>query len=150
MFLMREPVKKESTLIKRRIGIYISIILIALFLSFLSLFFATAPEIFVASYNVPTLATSANQLQTIIELVPSNASLMTTSLISSHLAERKYLEFTSGSFTPYFVPDYVLLDYGNNTDVYTNNTYTFFQYVTKNYTYELYAQDGNAKLYKRS
>lgn len=138
---------------KRKSLVYASVIGAALVLMTLSIILAAKPLTYLIEYSnpVPYALYNSTQIDPLIGMVPQNASVMTQEPISPHLAEREYMEATWSVETngTYFIPDYILVSYDNATQVQTNRTYDFFDRSVNNYTYVLYARNGNARLYKR-
>ncbi|MGI0100399.1 MAG: DUF2079 domain-containing protein [Candidatus Micrarchaeaceae archaeon] len=131
-----------------------SILLVVVMLAMVSLILAPKPILFLTNLrnSVPVPGYNSTQIGQLMSIVPDNASLFTMNLISPHLAERKYMEYIplNESNSTYFVPDYMLVVYSNNTDIYTNSSYMFLAYALENYNYTLYARESDARLYKRS
>lgn len=152
--LVAQKFKKSGKIITpQTLFMGLSVLIIALILMFASLLVAIKPALFLADYevSVPLPAYNQSQIYPLIRLVPQNASLMTNDVISPHLAERKYIEFTWSYETrySYFIPDYILVSYTNSTDIYTNGTFDFLTRSLSNHTYELVERNGNARLYER-
>lgn len=126
--------------------------------------FLLASPVFVKSVNVNNLtedflfqanATQVQQMQqldSMINVVPENASLMTTYFIYPHVIQRKELETLSND-TYFFKPDYVLVDfdeYGGEND-FKNSQYQYLNnFMNENAgEYVTYATNGSAVLLKR-
>jgi hypothetical protein len=137
----------------QRIIIIISILIAAILLLESSLIISPNPLEFLLNYNNPQPLPlyNASQIYPLADLVPQNASLMVQDVISPHLAEREYLEYTWSIETnnSYFVPDYILVSYTNSSNVTTNPQFDFLRQSLDDYNYTLYARNGNARLYKR-
>jgi uncharacterized membrane protein len=135
--------------------IYSSVLGAAILFAVLSLMPAAKPLTFAINYNRPVTYPIFNysQIDPLMNLIPQNASVLTQDEIIPHLAEREYIEYSSshGMNISYFAPDYILISYNNQTQVYTNTSYyDFFERSMSDYNYTLQAQDGNARLYKRT
>jgi uncharacterized membrane protein len=154
MFMIDKLKKEKKYTAKKKAFIVVSIIEIAAIIMALSFLIAGRPVTFlVNSANpVPFPILNGSQIYPLAKLVPQNASLLTMDSISPHLSEREYIEFTDSVQTngTYFVPEYMLVSYSNSTDIYSNKSFNFFDYTIKNYSYELYSRDGDARLYKRT
>lgn len=138
----------------QRIIVIISIIIAAILLLESSLIISPNPIEFLLNYNNPQPLPSynASQIYPLAAQIPQNASLMVEDVISPHVAEREYLEYTWSIETnnSYFVPDYILASYTNSSNVTTSPEFDFMRRSLDNYSYTLYAQNGNARLYKRT
>jgi uncharacterized membrane protein len=131
----------------------IAVIIIAIMLNFISVaFVSTTPILFVINYGSPIILSQSNatQILQLATLIPKNASLFTEDSIAPHVAQRMQLEFpTSEAQTnSFFVPQYILVSY-STANVYTDNDLGNFGYLISNYSYELYARNGSARLYRK-
>jgi hypothetical protein len=104
------------------------------------------------------------QLNSLIGLIPSNASLMAPYFTMPQLFKRRYFENIPSNYSTYtlvptndiqgqmwFQPDYVLADFNNNISLNSGSGYQFqnFENITAN-GYFLYAENGSAMLFKRN
>jgi len=141
MVVMRRDSKGKPTY--NRTFVVASILLIAVMAMLASLFVSGKP----ITYLSPQTQ-YAGQLYSMMRLIPQNASVMTQYTIFPHLADRQQIEFTWSEINRYgyFVPQYIILSYSNSS-IYSNFQYDALNYTVSNYNYQLYAQDGNARVY---
>ncbi len=95
-----------------------------------------------------TQADSA-QIDSMLALIPKNASLIAPFFVSSHVADREYFEDTGYTMVQwYFTPQYLLVD--TNLNVSLNAYVGVAQLVnfSKNNTYAYYGRNGSAILFK--
>lgn len=131
--------------------IYSSAITIMTVLFLISLFLY-APEInwsAIQGYTfspTPAQQRAYTQLESVMNLVPQGAQLMTQDNVMVHMMDRPYIELP---WEPSFQPQYILFDLDSNLSVpyYSNETQAFYSYINAN-GYQLYAQNGSAVLYR--
>ncbi len=104
------------------------------------------------------------QLDSLINLIPSNAPLMAPYFTMPQLFGRRYFEIIPAGYSNYtvvstneiqgemwFQPEYVLADFNNNISLNSGSDYQLqnFENITAN-GYSLYAENGTAMLYRKS
>jgi uncharacterized membrane protein len=98
-------------------------------------------------------AEQVRQLYSVISLVPANASVIAPQAVLPHLAERSELGPISGAKSPWFSPQYVLLELNGSVaapkQTFANYT-AFSRAVLASGDYYLYAENGSAELYRLS
>ncbi len=90
---------------------------------------------------------AASRLDSVVALVPQNATVMTDGFIVSHLFQRKQLESLLDG-QPYFQPEYIVVD-SNNSFYIANQNATLANYLS-NHSYSVYAKNGSAVLYVKT
>ncbi len=91
---------------------------------------------------------AVSQLESVMGLVPPNATLMTQDSIMPHVLGREYVELVR--YPKFFVPQYILVD--SSAALATpylggGGTSSVYGYIANN-TYSLYAVNGTASLYR--
>ena len=91
------------------------------------------------------------QINSLLPLIPQNASLMADFFITPHVFSRKCLEFAP-VYGPLFTPQYIIMDYNSNISIGADTVpvlETIANY-TKEYNFSVLARNGSAVLYVRN
>jgi uncharacterized membrane protein len=103
--------------------------------------------------HTPAQQAAITQLNSVLNLLPPNASVYTTYFVFAHVTQRKDAEAFSPPGWYYFEPDYVLFDFNTtvNYEAYGFNQSNVVLAFLKEYnnSYELYAKNGTSVLLKR-
>jgi uncharacterized membrane protein len=130
-----------------------SVLLITLFLAFTYPFFSYSKNLNNFSQDFllhvgPQQIALDSQLESMISLIPQNASLLTEYFITSHVADRRYLDFFAYENT-FFKPEYVLVDMNLNISLNAMGDVPYFKnFSANNPGYNLVAHNGTAMLFK--
>ena len=160
-FLFRIEGVRYGPFIKK--FVYGSFVVMSVLLTVLSPFFLSSSAKFSPIYDIrdfllqPTAqqAASVAQIDSLIKLIPQNASLMTEGDFLPHFTNRQNIELLSSPYTYYFKPDYILFDFNANLTPDEMSQFTAMQSYVNGYLhnntgqYSLIAQNGTAMLYKR-
>jgi uncharacterized membrane protein len=96
--------------------------------------------------NSYSMLSADAQLNSIIKLVPENATVLAEFAVFPHLTPRQYIEHTSSM---YFKPEYIIMDFNDSISTITSfdqNAFSNFNYTD----YSVYAQNGTAILLKEN
>ncbi len=109
---------------------------------------------FLLQVNAPREKNYSN-LNYVISIVPTNASLMAPDFVMPHVCARKYFEVIGSDSTfryeRWFTPQYIITDNNTNISLLANDSNSgnlSFSSEIKTGEYVLYAKNGTAMLYK--